>query len=692
MKRLLAVLVLLGLVGGALVYAAVPDLRWRIDVLALKMTGRIDDITTGELLRMMTPGSGFWLAPLAESKNPYAAIHNPFNAADDIERGKALFLSRCAVCHGADGEGDSGPSLVDQRFEAGDSDWALFKVVRDGISGTAMAASGLEDREIWSVLAYVRQLHPSAARDTGPPPVDFRPVTPSMLLDAGQTPENWLTYSGAYNGQRFSRLDEVTPDNVSRVSVRWIHQFSGSEPIQESSPIVVDGVMFLTESPNVLHALDAATGEVYWTYRHRLPDDIIICCGNVNRGVAIWQDRIIMGTLDSQGLAVDGRTGKRLWLEPMHDYREGSSISAAPLVVRDTVLFGYGGGDYGLRGFFDAVDVADGSRRWRFKTIPAPGEPGNDTWSGESWKTGGAATWLTGSYDPARNRVFWAIGNPAPDHQGDKRLGDNLYSNSIVAVDPDSGEMDWYFQFTPHDEHDWDSNQIPVLVDRVWQGEPRRLLLMANRNGFFYVLDRDDGQFLLARAFAKQNWALGIDENGRPILNPDTILSTEGKITWPSVVGATNWQSPTYSPQTGLLYVPTLEFGQVIFKDAEPVEFERGKLFLGGHHVDIPGEGSLYYAVRAIDPETGDVVWSYDNPPRESWWKTGGLVSTAGGVIFGGDGTDLFFLDARDGSELWRRNVGGRINASPVSYAVDGRQHFAIAAGRALIVLALDAP
>ena len=694
MLRKLRILILsvfaISVLGFAAAYLAVPDIKWRVDVLALKLTGRIDGIGLGRLARMIAPGSGFWLPSLAESKNPYSSIKNPFTSESHVADGASLFERQCAVCHGAAGVGNSGPSLQDQRYKQGDSDWALFKVLESGVDGTAMQASGLDDMEIWSLVAYIRTLQPQGNEDDGGISIALEPVTPATILDSDANPANWLTYSGSYDGQRFSRLSQVTPANAADVSISWIHQFQGGESIQESSPIIVDGIMFLTESPNVVHALDAATGEVAWSYTHRIPDDIIICCGNVNRGAAIWQDSIIMGTLDSRVIALDANTGKLRWDVDTHDHRLGSSISAAPLVVNDTVIVGYGGGDYGLRGFFDALDARDGTPRWRFHTIPAEGEPGNDTWLGESWKTGGAATWLTGSYDGEARRVFWTIGNPAPDHQGDSRLGDNLYSNSVVALDIDTGEMDWYFQYTPHDEMDWDSNQIPVLVDRQWRGEQRKLLLHANRNGFFYVLDRTNGEFLLGKPFAKQNWALGIDDDGRPIRNPETALSTEGKITWPSPIGATNWQSPTYSPQTGLLYVPALEYGQIAFKDAEEVEFERGELFLGGYHANIPGGDDLYYSVRALDPETGDIVWEYDSPPRPDWWKTGGLVSTAGGVIFGGDGTHIFMLDAVDGSELWRRNVGGRINASPISYAVDGVQYFAIAAGRSLIVLSLD--
>ena len=689
--RLFLALSLLGVLGAGIGYWASADIRWRVDVVASKLAGRIDGVTLAELLKMMVPRSGYYLEPLAETKNPYSSIFNPFDGPEVAAEGETLFSQRCASCHGHAGVGVSGPALTRPVYDHGDSDWAIYKVVRDGVPGTAMTGHDLGERGLWSLVAYLRALQRGSAADEAGTDLAVPLVTSEMLVGSAESPNDWLMYSGAFDGKRFSRLSQFTPANAHRAAVRWIYQFEGSERLQETSPIVNDGVMYITEAPNVVHALDAASGRRLWSYTHPVPDDVIVSNGLINRGVAVGGDKVYLGTLDSHLVALDAASGRLEWSVSHHDYRLGSSVTSAPLVVDDKVIVGYGGGDMGLRGILDAFDAKTGELAWRFHTVPGKGEPGNETWGdGDAWKYGGAATWLTGSYDPESRLLFWPTGNPAPDYQGDLRPGDNLYSCSMLALDVDTGELAWHFQFVPHDEHDWDANQIPVLVDRTWRGEPRNLLLQANRNGFFYVLDRNTGEFLMASEFAKQNWALEIDDTGRPVLNPDTILTTQGRVTWPSPIGAHNWQSPSYSPKTGLMYVPTLEFGQIVFKNAEPEELDLGETYLGGFHTPIPGDEAFYFAVRAIDPETGEIVWEYRNPSRRSWWKTAGLVGTDGDVIFGGDDTDVFILDAETGRELFRQNVGGRINAAPITYAVDGTQYFSISAGRALITFALD--
>lgn len=671
-------------------YYSLPGLKWRVDIVGLKLSGQIADIELGEISTMILPGSGFWLQPLTKTRNPYSSVLNPFTSPEDQSLGEKLYQQKCAICHGPEGIGDSAPALTRPTYSHGDSDWSLFRNIRDGISDSAMPGADLANREIWSIVSYVRSLKRVAQAPAQTSGLHIPAVSAAMLAASDETPADWLTYSGSYNGQRFSNLKRINRQNAANAEIKWIYQFDGDYGIQEASPLVVSGVMYLTESPNTVHALNAATGEKLWSYTYQNSADLKLCCGSVNRGLAIYGNTIYMGTLDSSLVALDATSGALKWTTKLDDHRSGTSITLAPLAVEDKVVVGYGGGDLGIRGFLDAVDSSTGVKDWRFYTIPAEGEPGNDSWSGDSWKTGGAATWLTGSYDSETRLLYWTIGNPAPDFQGDLRLGDNLYSNSVVALNIDTGELVWHFQFTPHDEHDWDANQIPVLVDREWHGKQRRLLLLANRNAFFYVLDRDTGEFLLAEPFAKQNWTSEIDANGRPVLNPETILTTKGKITWPSPFGATNWQSPTYSSVTGLMYVPVLEFGHIVFKDAGAAEYSVGAPFLGGRHTAIPGDASFYFAVRAIDPETGEIIWEQKHPPRQTWWKTGGLVSTSGNIIFGGDNTDVFILDAFSGEQLWRKNVGGKINASPIAYEANGVQYFAIAAGRSIVTVSLS--
>ena len=674
---------------GIVAYSFVPEVRWRADVLVLMATGQIEDISYAELIPKLIPGNPFYVENIGDSLSPHSVIFNPYTSREDIDQGQRYYEEHCSKCHGTRGEGEIGPALNVGQFSTGDSDWALYRAISSGISGTAMPGTPLEENDVWKVIAFVRDLQYGQSLVEPEKVEDFEPVSEEQLRSSRAHPDSWLTYSGAFDSQRFSTLDQINNNNAASVSIEWVYQFKGDHPIQETSPIVVGSTMYITEAPNIVHAIDARTGISIWSYSHENDPGLVLCCGQVNRGVAVHGDTIFMGTLDSSLVALDARTGELKWSRKLADHTLGSSVTSAPLVVEDKVIVGYGGGDMGLRGFVDAVNVEDGSTAWRVYTVPGPGEVGNDTWSGDSWKTGGAATWLTGSYDPDNGLLYWTTGNPAPDFNGDERLGDNLYSCSVLAIDLATGELKWHFQFTPHDEHDWDSNQIPVLVDREWNGEQRRLLLLANRNGFFYVLDRDTGEFLLAKAFAEQNWALEIDENGRPVLNPDTILTEDGRVTWPSLFGATNWQSPSYSPLTDFFYVAAMEHGNIFFKNAEPPEFEQGFEFMGGGRRPIPGNPDMSFMVRAIDPDSGDIAWEYKHPDRQLWGKTGGLLSTAGQIIFGGDNTDIFILDARDGTELWRRNVGGWVNSAPVSFQVDGKQRLTVASGRSLITLSL---
>ena len=511
----------------------------------------------------------------------------------------------------------------------------------------------------------------------------FAPVTAERLINAEDEPHNWLTYSGNYKAQRYTRLDQIDRGNVAGLQIAWVHQLAVLDRA-ETTPLVVDGVMYVTESPSTVIAVDAATGRPWWRYEHPLPDEVIICCGRNNRGVAVQGDRVIMSTLDAHLVALDARTGSVLWETEVQESSSGYSKTAAPLVVGDRIFTGVAGGEYGIRGLVDAYDVETGAREWRFYTTPGPDHPDNRTWSGDSWRTGGAATWMTGSYDPELNLLYWGTGNPGPDYDGTVREGDNLYSDSVVALDADTGELRWYFQFTPHDIHDWDATQIPILADTTFGGEERKLMLFPNRNAFFYVLDRETGEFLLGTPYARQTWAEGLDENGRPILVPGMEPSPEGTVVSPAITGGSNWWSPTYSPRTGLVYVMAYDAATRYF--IRPVEYREGQSYrAGGGESPEPLENYVR-AVRALEPQTGGLRWEFPVDPR----TTSGLLSTAGDLVFGGTADGFFFaLDARTGEELWHKNLGGRVHAAPMAFAVDGRQHVAIAAGNAIFAFAL---
>ncbi len=519
-------------------------------------------------------------------------------------------------------------------------------------------------------------------------------VTFNRILNANKEPQNWLTYSGTTLSQRHSLLTQITPANVKNLELQWVFQSRSLEKYEATS-IVADGVLYTVQAPNDIVAMDAATGRVYWTYSYTPGKDARPCCGRVNRGVAILGDTLFMGTIDAHLVAIDARNGKPIWNTEVAKDASGYALTHAPLVVKDKVIVGTAGGEFGIRGFIAAYDAKTGKEVWRFHNIPEPGEPGNETWAGDSWKTGGGSVWVTGSYDPDLNLTYWGIGNPGPDWNGDTRKGDNLYTDSVVALDADTGQRKWHFQFSPHDEFDYDSVQIPVLVDMEWQGRPRKVMLWANRNGYFYVLDRTNGQFLLGKPFVKVTWATGLDEAGRPMKAPTAASSTEGVLIYPGNQGGTNWYNSSYSPRTGLFYIPSwVEYNTVYLKT--PVEYNEGRNFGGGVLRQNVGqrrptltrleENEGYGAVRAMDPKTGQMKWEF----KMSDVTDAGVLTTASDVLFSGGREGYFYaLDARNGELLWKATVGGQVQSGPMTYMVNGRQYVAVAAGNSLFSFAL---
>ena len=598
------------------------------------------------------------------------------------------------------------------------------------------------------------------------------PVTYKRLLKADQEPGNWLMYSNTYDGWRFSRLDQITTDNVRDLRVKWIFQGRHNHKF-ETTPLVVDGILYLTRPENAIYALDGQTGKQLWLYEHRNPDRTFTCCGKVNRGLAILGTTLFMNTLDMHVVAVDAKTGLEVWKTKMFDHTAAAGYAAtgAPLIVKDKLIVGMAGGERAVSGFLDAYDPKTGKRLWRFNTIPQPGEPNFGTWAANSWKTGGASTWNTGSYDPETNTLFWGIGNPWPPYDDASRAGDNLYSASVVALNPDNGKLRWHYQFTPHDTHDWDAAQNPILVDIDFRGQQRKVLAWPNRNGFFYLIDRTNGEFLSATAFVKQTWNAGFDyeRNGRPKRVPGMEPTIDGNDrVWPGIDGGSNWMPHSYSPLTKLLYVFAREERRVYrITEVPPVTTEenarnpirfnwRTVLFWGaclillnillvvymrsrgfglleaifivlilgnagwlamelslGHHDFLsltqllssparlyPSRAQLLGATRprfapeeswgkaiAIDPSTGAIKWEYRvvSPP----W--GGLMSTAGGLVFGGtiEGT-IFALNAATGTPLWTFSSNGPVHGTAISYVAGGKQLVSIPAGDIIVTFGLD--
>jgi len=504
-------------------------------------------------------------------------------------------------------------------------------------------------------------------------------VTPQRLLDSAKEPQNWLTYSGDYAGHRFSALDQINTNNAHALVPKWAYQTMAGGKF-ESTPLVVDGVLYGTGQDDRAFALDARTGRPIWQYQRALPADIRPCCGRVNRGVAILGDKVFLGTLDSHVIALDAKTGNVIWDVTAFDYTKGYSITLAPLAVKNLVIVGVAGGEYGIRGFIDAYDANTGERKWRFYTVPGPGEAGHETWEGESWKIGGAPAWITGSYDPATNTTFWTTGNPSPSNRGEGRAGDNLYSNSLLALDVDTGKLKWYFQFTKHDEHDYDATQVPVLFER----DGKHLLMQANRNGFFYLIDRGNGKLLSSSAFAKVTWSTSKDSEGRPVANKEATPTPVGSRVCPGAAGATNWMSPTFDSQTGFFYVTARE--QCDIFSTAPQPYQAGHAYYGSAYFPNDDTAPFWGALRAIDPATGKIKWEWKHP-SPTW---SGVLSTAGGLVFTGDAEGNFIaLDAATGKPLWHFQAGASVYSSPMAYAIDGKEYVAVAAGSALFTFGL---
>ena len=527
-----------------------------------------------------------------------------------------------------------------------------------------------------------------------PPPNGEVPapnVTFERILQSTKEPQNWLTYSGGLSGQRHSLLTTIKPANARDLELKWVFQARSLERHQVT-PLVVNGTMYTIQGINDVIALDAATGKQVWAYSYTPDPAARNCCGKVSRGLAIAGDTIFLAAFDTRMIAIDARNGKELWkTEPAADPKQGYAFTLAPLVVKDKVIAGSSGGEFGVRGFIAAWDVKTGKEVWRFHVVPGPGEPGNESWSGDSWMHGGGPIWVTGSYDPDVNLTYWGTGNPGPDWDGAGRLGDNLYTCSVIALDPDTGKLKWHYQFSPHNEFDWDSTQIPVLADMDWQGRARKVMLWANRNGMSYVLDRATGEFLKGQPFVKVNWADGFDPKGRPIPVAGIAPTKEGTLVYPGNQGGTNWYNPSYSPRTGWFYVPTWENTSTTYiKGDTPPVFREGQGFAGLFPRMGATTDDVYSTIQAIDPKTGQKKWSYrlSAPMTE-----GGVLTTASDMLFSGGRDGAFFaLDARTGKLLWQTRLGPSVAAGPITYAVNGKQYVSIMAGTSMFTFGLKEP
>ena len=498
---------------------------------------------------------------------------------------------------------------------------------------------------------------------------------------------NWPSYNGDYTGRRFTSLTQITPSNVESLRAQWAFHVPRADAL-EVTPVVVNGVMFIT-AMNDAYAVDARTGRTIWHHSRPVTEGLIDdASAHHNRGVGVWGTRVFMNTDNAHLLCLDSRSGNLLWDVAYADWNRNYGATSAPLVINGKVLVGTSGGDDGVRGFIAAYDAITGKFLWRFWTIPGPGEPGSESYPGDSYLHAGGTAWMPGTYDPELNTTYWATSNASPDFNGEGRPGDDLYTCSVLALDPDTGKLKWYFQFTPHDLYDYDATETPVLVDAEYKGKPRKLLIQANRNGFIYVLDRITGEFLSATRFAeKLNWAKGIDAKGRPIIDKDSARPTpEGMMVCPGFSGATNWFSPSFYPETRTLFFMSQEECTVLLSGEQ--EFKEGETYYATGSRRPPGEYG-YKVLLAFDLDTATFRWRYLQAYGGRWSAAGTMTTATGLVLFGDNSESFEAVDAKTGKQLWHFNTGQSIHASPMSYAVNGKQYFAIAAGSDVFSFAL---
>jgi alcohol dehydrogenase (cytochrome c) len=634
--------------------------------------------------------------------------------AQAVDPGRTTFETRCAPCHGATGNGgDTGPPIASRIWSRDDEALAAF--IRAGVPARGMPPQPIADPGMAELVKYLRVLQRRAADAPAPKRSQIQ-TTDGRTLDGQVIAEgfddlqlrtadervhllrragarfrevtpgaDWPTYNGGPGGNRYTTLTQIDKSNVDRLGVAWMFTLKDAGQLQVT-PVVAGGIMYVA-GVNECYALDAGSGRQIWHYgRQRTPN--LSTGGHANRGAAVAGDRLFMETDNAHIIALNRFTGALLWDAELGDIRNNYAATSAPLPAGNLIISGVSGGEHGANGFVAAHDQETGKEVWRFATVPRPGEPGSETWQGKDIEHGGAPTWFTGSYDPELDIVYWPTGNPSKEYNGDHRKGDNLYSDSMLALDRKTGRLKWYYQFTPHDLWDWDATETSVLVDAAWNGQQRMLMLHANRNGFFYVFDRRDGTLLLAKPFVKNlTWASGIGADGRPIRLPNQDPTPEGTKVCPSQDGATNWFSPSFSPATGLYYLQTFEKCSIYTK-SDQGDWESGKSYLGGTQ-RTAADPEPQRVLKAIDVQTGAIRWALPQVgPAYSW---GGTLATATGLVIAAeDGGSLMAVDAATGKPLWSLPTNQTWKASPMTYMFDGRQLIAIASGPNIIAVALQ--
>lgn len=590
--------------------------------------------------------------------------------------GQTLYSANCAVCHGATAEGGSGPDLTSPRWQSGVTDEELDRMISSGRGAMPSFGSRLDAAQRKALIAHVRSLSSSALQPVNESRAPEIRVPWHRLLKADSDTNNWLMYGRDLGNQRFSPLKGIHRGNVRNLVPVWTFQ-TGVPNGLEATPLVVDGVIYLSTSWNHVFAIDARTGAELWHYQRRLPEELKYCCGPVNRGVAILNSTLYLATLDAHLVAIDARTGRPRWDVEIGKVADNLSATSPPLIVGNKVVVGVAGGDYPSRCFLDAYDAESGKRLWRFYTVPAAGEKGSETWTADSWERGGGATWMNGSYDPALNLIYWGTGNPYPDFDGDARRGDNLFTDSVIALNADTGKLTWHYQFTPGDVWDYDGVNEMVLVEVRHQGRAVKALLHADRNGHLYAIDRTNGRFLWAKPFVRVNWAKGFDAKGRPIVDPAKIPTPQGVEVCPGAAGGKEWNASAYYPVSRLLFLPVIENCAMFYNYG--VEAKRKGL--------PPGPDGFKYLpnqahgkIMAVRGDSGEIAWEQKiRTPAGA-----GMLATAGGLLFTGDTEGNFLAyDSDTGKPLWSFQTGSGIRSAPVAFSIDGRQYIAMPSGMA---------
>ena len=623
----------------------------------------------------------------AEGQKPLNAVRAGVMHAPAGGRGGRGSVARMVDVVTKDGRKYSGITRAEDSFsldlQQSDGAFVLLdkaNVAKQTSPGPAAPPNSLTPKQVDDIAAYLssqKQRDFAQTSKSNPAPV----LSYDRLLKAAG--QNWPTYWGNFQGFHFTPLKQINKTNVRNLAAQWSAPLLG-ESILEATPLVVDGVMYVAGAPGEVYALDAKSGLVLWTFKRKQDIKNPYQINPFNRGVAVLDGRVFFGTLDDNMIALDAHTGRELWERRMADTMLGYTFTGAPLAIKDKIIVGVAVGETGNRGWVEALDPVTGKTLWHFDTVPGPSEKGNDTWAGDSWKYGSASTWLTSNYDPETNLLIMGTGNPVPDYNGDLRKGDNLYSDCVIALDADTGKLKWYYQDTPNDTHDWDSVQDMVLADQVIDGKLRKLVLHADRNGFFYVLDRTNGKFLFAKPYVRQNWNMGFDSNGRPIVNPKSVGTPQGQVVLPAFA-ATNFQAPSYDPAAKVFY---LEYSDAQgFAVSAPAVNEVGKEYLGRGTGTPPPGPPAEQGIAAIDSTTGKVLWKTQLMQGS---LQAGLIATASGLVFASTSEGRFIaLDGKTGKILWNYRTGQRISASPISYSMDGRQYIAVASANFVFSFAL---